>query len=191
MIPVCVCFLALLITSTTAASGLPLHLRRSNEKDSLNSGEEILTSNEIRSKNDDAQNHKENLASYEDGEDFMGFKDQDLAAPGWWWDDEGSHNLTQGQKIYQDILLSSQYIYKSYRFLRIVEATVYHHPPQGRDQYYINYIQATDQHSDFSEAGYARIVKDGVGHTNVTLHLQSKRNQDLKFLVQIWGHRSF
>uniref|UniRef100_A0A8D9AD81 Uncharacterized protein n=1 Tax=Cacopsylla melanoneura TaxID=428564 RepID=A0A8D9AD81_9HEMI len=79
----------------------------------------------------------------------MGFKDQDLAAPGWWWDDEGSHNLTQGQKIYQDILLSSQYIYKSYRFLRIVEATVYHHPPQGRDQYYINYIQEKANRSGF------------------------------------------
>uniref|UniRef100_A0A8D8THH6 Uncharacterized protein n=1 Tax=Cacopsylla melanoneura TaxID=428564 RepID=A0A8D8THH6_9HEMI len=174
--------------STTVEAGIPLHLRRSNEKDSLNSGEEILTSNErldlIRSKNDDAQNHKENLASNED---------RDLAAVGWWWDDKGSHNLTRGQKMYTraDILLSAQLVYKSYRFLRIEEATVYLGTPPGRDKYYINYIQATDQHSDFSEAGYARIVKDGVGHTNVTLHLQSKRNQDLKFLVQIWGHRSF
>uniref|UniRef100_A0A8D8TJ69 Probable salivary secreted peptide n=1 Tax=Cacopsylla melanoneura TaxID=428564 RepID=A0A8D8TJ69_9HEMI len=188
MLPVCICFLSLLITSTPAASELPKHLRR-------NSGEEILTSNEnsdlVRSKNDDVRNYEKNLASYVhmDDEDLFESKDQDLVVGEWWWDDqEGSHNLTQGQKTDYDILLLSQYVYKPYRFLRIVEATLVHHPQA--QYYYINYIEASDQHSDPSDAGYARIIAGGVGHRNVTLHFESKRNHGLKFLVEIWGHRA-
>uniref|UniRef100_A0A8D8TN21 DNA 3'-5' helicase n=2 Tax=Cacopsylla melanoneura TaxID=428564 RepID=A0A8D8TN21_9HEMI len=101
MIPVCVCFLALLITSTTVEAGIPLHLRRSNEKNSLsedrvnvgavvyhfiNSGEENLTPNErsdlFYSKNDDGNSDSENdgvqvLGVSHEDEDLFGSKKDD------------------------------------------------------------------------------------------------------------------
>uniref|UniRef100_A0A8D8UFG6 Probable salivary secreted peptide n=1 Tax=Cacopsylla melanoneura TaxID=428564 RepID=A0A8D8UFG6_9HEMI len=197
MLPACVCFLSLLVTSSTAAANLPQHLRGNNEQDQvgddiagvktepeilhfINGGEDKLTPNEV----EDLFGSKGDVA-YK-AEDLFGSKAQDVKVGA--WKQDGVHNLTVGYTTYQDKALLQQYVYKPYRFARIVELNVsYPLNNTGNRFYIISRLEAYDQHRDSSDAGYAKIIKGGVGNRNVTLHLESKRNHGLKYLVGLWG----
>jgi len=51
----------------------------------------------------------------------------------------------------------------------------------------INCIAVTDQKEN-GTAGYTSIVSGGVGHNNVTLHLESKFSRGFSFVVKIYRH---
>uniref|UniRef100_A0A8D8ZJL9 Probable salivary secreted peptide n=1 Tax=Cacopsylla melanoneura TaxID=428564 RepID=A0A8D8ZJL9_9HEMI len=182
MLPACVCFLSLLVTSSTAAANLPQHLRGNNEQDKvgddiagvktepeilhfINGGEEKLTPNEV--------------------EDLFGSKAQDVKVGE--WKQDGVHTLTVGYTTYQDKVLLQQYVYKPYRFGRIVEHNESFPYSTTSQRFVISYVEAYDLHKDSSKAGYVKIIKGGVGNRNVTLHFKSKRNHGLKYLVGLWG----
>uniref|UniRef100_A0A8D8WNR7 Probable salivary secreted peptide n=1 Tax=Cacopsylla melanoneura TaxID=428564 RepID=A0A8D8WNR7_9HEMI len=182
MLPACVCFLSLLVTSSTAAANLPQHLRGNNEQDKvgddiagvktepeilhfINGGEEKLTPNEV--------------------EDLFGSKAQDVKVGA--WKQDGVHNLTVGFKTGLDRLAIYRHVYKPYHFGRIVEHNESFPYSTTSNRFVISYVEAYDLHKDSSKAGYVKIIKGGVGNRNVTLHFKSKRNHGLKYLVGLWG----
>uniref|UniRef100_A0A8D8WLP7 Probable salivary secreted peptide n=1 Tax=Cacopsylla melanoneura TaxID=428564 RepID=A0A8D8WLP7_9HEMI len=182
MLPACVCFLSLLVTSSTAAANLPQHLRGNNEQDKvgddiagvktepeilhfINGGEEKLTPNEV--------------------EDLFGSKAQDVKVGA--WKQDGVHNLTVGFKTGLDRLAIYRHVYQPYRFGRIVEHNESFPYSTTSQRFVISYVEAYDLHKDSSKAGYVKIIKGGVGNRNVTLHFKSKRNHGLKYLVGLWG----
>uniref|UniRef100_A0A8D8ZIX7 Probable salivary secreted peptide n=1 Tax=Cacopsylla melanoneura TaxID=428564 RepID=A0A8D8ZIX7_9HEMI len=182
MLPACVCFLSLLVTSSTAAANLPQHLRGNNEQDKvgddiagvktepeilhfINGGEEKLTPNEV--------------------EDLFGSKAQDVKVGA--WKQDGVHNLTVGFKTGLDRLAIYRHVYQPYRFGRIVEHNESFPYSTTSNRFVISYVEAYDLHKDSSKAGYVKIIKGGVGNRNVTLHFKSKRNHGLKYLVGLWG----
>ncbi|KAL1457480.1 hypothetical protein WDU94_007707 [Cyamophila willieti] len=194
VLPVCICFFSLLITSTTAAAGLPQHVRARNEQESLSddsvkshfieSGEENITPNE----SSEMINFEHSGSNSGNDEALFDSNKQDLIVGGWW--NPGVHNLTVGYKTYQDRVLIHQYVFKPSRFGRIVEQTI-SYPVNNSNRFIISFVEVYDQHSDRSDAGYVKIVSGGVGNRNITLHFESKRNHGLKYLVQIWGHYSY
>ncbi|KAL1457481.1 hypothetical protein WDU94_007708 [Cyamophila willieti] len=188
VLPVCICFLSLLITSTTAAAALPQHVRVSNVQESL-------SDDSVKSQiNESSELINYELSGSNSGNDEAVFdsKKQDVVVGG--WNQDGVHNLTVGYKTYQDRLLFHQYVYKPYRFARIVEQNISYpvnNNNSSSNRFIISFVEAYDQHSDRSDAGYVKIVSGGVGNRNITLHFKSKRNHGLKYLVRIWGHYSY
>lgn len=82
-------------------------------------------------------------------------------------------------------ILFSANINKPYKFLRVVEQNVVVNSPHGE---YISFIEAYDLHGNSDKAGYASIIKGGVRTKSVTIHLESTRNEDLKYYVRVFGH---
>ncbi|XP_026689173.1 uncharacterized protein LOC103524261 [Diaphorina citri] len=118
-------------------------------------------------------------------DDLNGRRNPNLGA---WWNHEGVHNLTVGYKTYQDRLLYQQYVNKEYKLFRVIEQDVSYPVNNTASRYVITLVEAFDIHPNPSGAGYASIIRGGVGRRNITIHLESARNHGLKYLVLIWGH---
>ncbi|XP_008487510.1 uncharacterized protein LOC103524274 [Diaphorina citri] len=85
-------------------------------------------------------------------------------------------------------LLYQQYVNKEYKLFRVIEQDVSYPVNNTASRYVITLVEAFDIHPNPSGAGYASIIRGGVGRRNITIHLESARNHGLKYLVLIWGH---
>ena len=96
---------------------------------------------------------------------------------------EKSHNLTIGAREQYARLVYQENIEKSSKLLRVVEVEKTFLAPSDD---IITQVLAIDQKTNGNGA-YAKIVKNGPGHSNVTLKFKSQRGHSIKFVVQIFA----
>uniref|UniRef100_A0A8D9AZT1 Uncharacterized protein n=1 Tax=Cacopsylla melanoneura TaxID=428564 RepID=A0A8D9AZT1_9HEMI len=173
MLPACICFLSLLIARTTAAPGLPEHLLESNEQDSLT--ETVYSVQYSVQSKQDIQTKEENQNQY-------------YVKLGGYAVQNGTHNLTIGEKTDQDKLLSYQFFDHPSSDGIVYKNVSYPLDLKINNEFTINYIEAIDQHTELSESGFAWLIYGGLGSKNVFLFLESRRNFGLKYLVRVFGH---
>lgn len=94
-----------------------------------------------------------------------------------------SHNFTAGRREFGDRLVLRDYVTKSSSWMKVVVVEKTFNISKWER---ITMIEAIDQQTNGTGA-YASIIKNGLGHSNVTMRFKSQRGHSIKFIVQLYG----
>ena len=94
------------------------------------------------------------------------------------------YELKIGSRGPSDQLIGQQFVYK--RALPLMYAT-YQDTLYTREKKIITEIVAEDLKLD-GTGGVVKIIRNGIGFSNVTLRLRSQFSRGLKYMIRLYGH---
>ena len=94
-----------------------------------------------------------------------------------------THSLSEGDRVYGDTILYSQDVKKEYSLLGTVSHTFHYTCKEGEE---ITRFDATDNWAD-GTGGYAKLVRGGVGKSEVTVEVTSQAFRGFNFSFKVYG----